>query len=54
MNEVKLTKNVIKAIESVLIKGNKAEVIPGKHGIIVKRIKQETVLEPKKEYNTGA
>lgn len=39
----------IKAIESVLAKGLKAEVIPAKHGIIVKQIKQETVLEPQKK-----
>lgn len=43
-----LDKQAINAIETVLAKGLKAEVIPAKHGIVVKQIKQETVLEPKK------
>lgn len=49
-----MDEKTIKAIEAVLAKGYKVEVIPAKHGIIVKKIRQETVLEPKKEYRTGA
>lgn len=39
----------IKAIETVLAKGDSAKIIPVKHGVIVKRIRQETVYEPPKE-----
>ena len=39
----------IKAIEAVLAKGDRAEVIPVKYGTVVKRVRQETVHEPSKE-----
>ena len=44
-----MDEKTIKAIESVLAKGDKAEVIPVKHGVVIKRVRQETVYEPPKE-----
>ena len=40
-----LTPTAIKAIESILSKGDRAEVIPTKEGIKVVRIKREPVKQ---------
>lgn len=43
-----MTEAHIKSIESVLKKGDRVMLIPVKYGVVVKRIHQETVLQPPK------
>lgn len=43
MQEHNLTQENIKAIESVLSKGERAEVVPVKDGVKVLRVKREAV-----------
>lgn len=47
-----MDEKTIKAIEAVLAKGDSAKVIPVKHGVVVKRVRQETVYEPPKNQKT--
>lgn len=51
-----LTPTAIKAIESILSKGDRAEVIPTKEGAKVTRTVREVAYDPKKETRplTGA
>ena len=44
-----LTPTAIKAIESILSKGDRAEVIPTREGAKVTRTKREVAYDPKKE-----
>lgn len=39
----KISQAHIEAIEKVLAKGDRVEIIPGKDGIALKRIKRETI-----------
>lgn len=47
MQERNLDHATIKAIESVLSKGDRAEVIPVKDGVKVMRVRRETVTHEK-------
>ena len=48
-----LTPTAIKAIESILSKGYRAEVIPTKEGPKVTRTVREVAYDPKKETRPG-
>ena len=48
-----LTPTAIKAIESILSKGDRAEVIPTKEGAKVTRTGREVAYDPKKETRPG-
>lgn len=48
-----LTPTAIKAIESILSKGDRAEVIPTKEGTKVTRTVREVAYDPKKETRPG-
>lgn len=48
-----LTPTAIKAIESILSKGDRAEVIPTKEGPKVTRTVREVAYDPKKETRPG-
>lgn len=50
---VNLTPTAIKAIESILSKGDRAEVIPTKEGPKVTRTVREVAYDPKKETRPG-
>ena len=50
---VKLTPEAIKAIESILSKGDRVEVIPTKEGPKVTRTVREVADVPKKENRPG-
>ncbi len=54
MDKPFLDEKTVKAAESVLQKGQRVELIPVKHGVVVKRIWQETVLQPPKRGGEGA
>lgn len=45
MDKRNLTTETIKAIETVLSKGDRAEVVPVKDGVKVLRVKRETVIQ---------
>jgi len=49
VNNIKLSPEQIAAIEQIASKGDQAEVIPVKYGVVVKRIRKETVFEPPKQ-----
>lgn len=49
MSKVALDENAIKAIETVLAKGDRAEVIPVKDGVKVMRVKREVVSSTNKK-----
>ena len=48
-----LTPTAIKAIESILSKGDRAEVIPTKEGPKVTRTVRKVAYDPKKETRPG-
>ena len=48
-----LTPTAIKAIEYILSKGDRAEVIPTKEGAKVTRTMREVAYDPKKESRPG-
>lgn len=50
---MKLTPAVIRAIESILSKGDRAEVIPTKEGPKVTRTVREVAYDPKRETRPG-
>uniref|UniRef100_A0AAU8B7B8 Uncharacterized protein n=1 Tax=Dulem virus 33 TaxID=3145751 RepID=A0AAU8B7B8_9CAUD len=49
MDKIYLSMAAVTAIEEIITKGDRAEVIPVKYGAVVKRIRQETVHEPPKK-----
>jgi len=49
-DNVRMDEKAIKSIETILAKGDQAEVIPVKYGVVVKRIRKETVFEPPKQF----
>lgn len=50
---VNLTQTAIKAIESILSEGDRAEVIPTKEGPKVTKTVREVAYDPKKETRPG-
>lgn len=50
MDKIRLTAEQIAAIEQITSKGDQAEIIPVKYGVVVKRIRKETVFEPPKQF----
>lgn len=48
MKQIVIGEDTVKAIESVISKGDRAEVVPVKDGVKVLRVRRETVT-PKKD-----
>lgn len=50
-----LTEKVVKAIESCIARGDRAEIVPADGGVQVLRVKRETIVKPpKKQGKSGA